>query len=237
MIGDCSVLAIISARGGSKGVQRKNIREVAGKPLIAWTIEEAKKSRYIDRLILSSEDPDIISVARSWGCEVPFVRPVVLAHDDTPGIEPVLHAIDLLQEHYDYIVLLQPTSPLRQVADIDGCISACFKSGAPACVTVTEPEKSPYWMYYLDEFSSLKALLPQSELITRRQDLPKVYCLNGAVYIAKCGWLQEFKNFISDKTIAYIMSNENSKDIDTELDLLLCEMLIKNRRFDGCATK
>ncbi|MEH2097772.1 acylneuraminate cytidylyltransferase family protein, partial [Nostoc sp.] len=121
MIHGKKVLAIIPARGGSKAVPRKNIREIGGKPLIAWTIEEAKKSQYIDRLILSSEDDEIISIAQKWGCEIAFKRPVELAQDDTPGIAPVLHALNQLPI-YDYVVLLQPTSPLRQVIDIDGCI-------------------------------------------------------------------------------------------------------------------
>lgn len=115
------ILAIIPARGGSKGVPRKNIRDLAGKPLIAWTIEEAKKSKYITRLILSSEDEEIIEAAKKYGCEVPFVRPIELAQDNTPGIEPVLHAIEKCPG-YDYVLLLQPTSPLRTVEDIDGCI-------------------------------------------------------------------------------------------------------------------
>ncbi len=113
MIAGKTVLAIIPARGGSKGVPRKNIRLLAGKPLIVWTIDEAKKSKYIDRFILSSEDDEIIKIAREYGCEVPFKRPIELAQDDTPGIEPVIHAINTLEDKYDYVVLLQPTSPLR----------------------------------------------------------------------------------------------------------------------------
>nr|HPK54819.1 acylneuraminate cytidylyltransferase family protein [Smithellaceae bacterium] len=117
MIQGKTVLAIIPARGGSKGIPRKNITNLAGKPLIAWTIEEAKKSKYIDRLILSSEDNEIIQVAKEWGCEVPFIRPRELAEDDTLGIEPVLHALNTIKKKYDYVVLLQPTSPLRSVDD------------------------------------------------------------------------------------------------------------------------
>jgi len=117
MIDNNMVLGIISARGGSKGIPRKNIKLLAGKPLIAWTIEEAQKSQYLDRLILSSEDMEIISTAQSWGCEVPFIRPAELARDDTPGIDPVIHALHQLAEQYDYVMLLQPTSPLRTVED------------------------------------------------------------------------------------------------------------------------
>lgn len=218
------ILAIIPARGGSKGVPRKNIRELAGKPLIVWTIEEAKKSKYIDRLILSSEDDEIIEVAKQYGCEVPFKRPIELAQDDTPGISPVLHAIKQIPS-YDYVVLLQPTSPLRKVEDIDACIEKLFSTDADFCVSVTEPEKSPYWMYKI-EHEKMVPLLPQDELVTRRQDLPKIYTLNGAVYVAKINSLVEKKSFITTNTVAYVMSQEQSFDIDTIVDFKVCESLI-----------
>lgn len=221
------ILAIIPARGGSKGVPRKNIRDLAGKPLIAWTIDEAKKSRYIDRLILSSEDDEIIEVAKQYGCEVPFKRPLELAQDDTPGIKPVLHAIEQCSG-YDYVVLLQPTSPLRTVGDIDGCIEKLLNSDADFCVSVTEPEKSPYWMYTL-EGERMVPLLPQDELVARRQDLPKVYALNGAVYIGKSSEVKKSKAFLTENTVAFEMAAEHSFDIDTELDFKICEVLIKDK--------
>ena len=227
MINGKTVLAIIPARGGSKEVPRKNIRKVAGKPLIAWTIEEAKKSKYLDRLILSSEDEEIINVAKEWGCEVPFVRPLELAQDDTPGIEPVIHAIEAINEKYDYVVLLQPTSPLRKVKDIDGCIELCVQMNAPACVSVTEANKSPYWMFTLESYGKLRTLIDTKKLFTRRQALPKVYGLNGAVYIAETDWIAENKSYITKETIAFIMPEERSLDIDSELDLNYCDLLLK----------
>lgn len=230
MIADKSVLAIIPARGGSKGVPRKNIRELGGKPLIAWTIEEAKKSKYIDRLILSSEDAEIIAVAKQWGCEVPFVRPQELAHDETPGIGPVIHAIETLKEKYDYIVLLQATSPLRSVEDIDSCLELAIKQDAMSCVSITEPDKSPYWMYKLNnESCTLEPLIKQEIKDSRRQDLPKVYALNGAVYVNKCSWLFMNKKFVTDETIGYIMPKERSIDIDTELDFQTLKCLLATR--------
>jgi CMP-N,N'-diacetyllegionaminic acid synthase len=228
MIENKTVLAIIPARGGSKGVPRKNIRELSGKPLIAWTIEEAKKSKYIDRLILSSEDAEIIAIAKQWDCEVPFVRPQELAQDETPGIDPVIHAIETLQEKYDYVVLLQATSPLRSVEDIDGCLSLMIQEGATSCVSVTEPDKSPYWMYRMVQSShTLEPLIVQEIETNRRQDLPKVYALNGAVYVNKCSVLLKTKRFVSDETIGYIMSKEHSLDIDTELDFKFLNYLNK----------
>lgn len=217
MIQGKKVLGIIPARGGSKGVPGKNIRVVAGKPLIAWTIEEAKKSKYLDRLILSSDDAEIIRVAKEWGVDVPFVRPDELAQDDTPGIEPVLHAVRELPG-YDYIVLLQPTSPLRSVEDIDHCIENCFTLVAPACVSVTVPEKSPYWMYTVNSDNRMKPLLEAYDY-TCRQDLPVVYALNGAVYVADISWLELKKSFVTEETVAFEMTKEHSVDIDTESDL------------------
>lgn len=229
MINEKSVLAIIPARGRSKGLPGKNIKELCGKPLIAWTIEEAKKSKYIDRLILSSEDQQIIKIAKEWSCEVPFVRPAELAQDDTPGIEPVLHALKELPEKYDYVVLLQVTSPLRSVDDIDGCLGKCISLNAPACVSVTESDKSPYWMYVLDDKGYMKPFLKKQNFITRRQNLPKIYSLNGAVYVAKCQWLLETESFITEQTLSYKMPKERSLDIDEEMDLTVSECLLRNR--------
>jgi CMP-N,N'-diacetyllegionaminic acid synthase len=223
------VLAIIPARGGSKGVPRKNIRLLAGKPLLAWTIDEAKKSKYIDRLILSSEDEEIIEIAREYGCEVPFKRPIELARDDTPGIEPVIHAINTLEEKYDFVVLLQPTSPLRTVEDIDGCIQQCVIAELPSCVSLTEAKQSPYWMYHLDDDMKLKSFVQNDEIMNRRQDLSKVYVLNGAVYVAESRFIIEHKSFLTEETAGYIMSEEHSMDIDTELDFSFCEWLIKKK--------
>jgi len=226
MIGGKTVLAVIPARGGSKGVPRKNIRDVAGKRLIAWTIAAARKSVYIDRLILSSDDPEIIRVAGEWGCEAPFVRPAELARDDTPGIDPVLHALDALPDKYDYVVLLQPTSPLRAAQDIDGCIEKCSQTAAVACVSVTLPEKSPYWMFTLDGQGAMHPLLEAAGRYARRQDLPAVYALNGAVYVARTGWLAVTRTFVDAGTLAYVMPAERSLDIDSETDLLLAGMLL-----------
>lgn len=225
MIAGKTVLAVIPARGGSKGVPRKNIRDLGGKPLIAWTIEAARGSRYIDRLVLSSEDAEIIKVAREWGCDVPFVRPDELAQDDTPGIEPVMHALSCLPG-YDYVVLLQPTSPLRTHKDIDSCIEACVSSAADACVSVTEPDKSPYWMYTVDTRGKMSPLIKTGESILRRQDLPKAYALNGAVYVAATAPLAGSRSFLTENTVAYTMPKLSSIDIDTEADLFIAEALL-----------
>jgi len=225
MIDNKKVLAIIPARGGSKGVSRKNLRNLAGKPLIAWTIEEAKQSKYIDRLILSSEDDEIIKIAREFGCEVPFVRPSELAQDETAGIDPLLHALGEVGG-YDYVISLQPTSPLRVVDDIDACIEKMIATNSPACVSVTEPANSPYWMYTVNDKEKMVPLIEQDSLTVRRQDLPAVYTLNGAVYIAEVDWLKQSKSFLTEETVAFVMPNNRSYDIDMESDFGLCEFMM-----------
>jgi N-acylneuraminate cytidylyltransferase len=228
MIDGKKVLALIPARGGSKGIPRKNIVDLAGKPLLAWTIEEAKKSAYIDKLILSSDDDEIISVAREYGCDVPFKRPDELAGDLASGIAPVLHAIEALPG-YDYVVLLQPTSPLRLVADIDGAIQQCCQKKAACCVSVTQPQESPYWMYTIEGEGRLRPLLTTNKVFARRQDLPEVYMLNGAVYVAQCLWLLKVRSFLTEQTIAYPMPQARSLDIDCPEDLhLAARLLAKN---------
>lgn len=220
------ILALIPARGGSKGVPGKNIRMMGGKPLLGWTIDAAKKSQFIDRLILSSEDEEIISVARECGCEVPFVRPPELAADDAPGIAPVLHAVGALDEKYDYLVLLQPTSPFRQTEDIDGAIRCCIENQADSCVSVTKSEKHPAWMFYLTDAGALSPVLDADSNATHRQQLDSVYALNGAVYVVDIPTLLKHeKLFFPDSTLAYSMPVEHSMDIDTPFDFTLCELI------------
>lgn len=218
------MLGLITARGGSKNVPGKNIRPVGGKPLIAWTIEAGIASRFLDRLILSSDDEAIMEVARQHGCDVPFKREARLAADDTPSMDVVLDALNRCPG-YDWVVLLQPTSPLRRGADIDAAMERCVTLGAPACVSVCMVEQSPYWMYTLRSDDRLAALLPSSGA-TQRQDLPPIYVLNGAVYIAGTAWLEKSRSFLTPETVAYEMPIERSLDIDTEADLARLRILI-----------
>lgn len=227
MIDNKTIVAIIPARGGSKGIPRKNLRKLAGISLLAWTIETAKASKLIDRVIVSSEDQEIIAEAKRFGADVPFIRPKELAEDHTPGVDPVLHAIQNI-EPYDFVVLLQVTSPLRTTEDIDNCIKHCYQQNAPSLVSVTTPSKHPYWMFTINDSERLQPLFDQ-ELPVRRQDLPPVYIPNGAVYLAQTNWLLKNKKFISHETAAYFMSNDNSLDIDTELDLFILEAIWMNR--------
>lgn len=211
------LLALITARGGSKGLPRKNVLPVGGKPLIAWTISAAIEAEFVDHVVLSSDDDEIIKTAMKWGCTVPFRRPTELASDTASSMDVVLHALDQLPG-YDFVVLLQPTSPLRTSRDIDAAFLLLQASGAPSCVSVCEAEQSPYWMYRLAEDGKLEDLLPLPTAAKRRQDLPPVYVLNGAIYIANVDWLRSTKSFLGDGSIAYLMPKERSIDIDTADD-------------------
>ena len=224
-----AVLGVITARGGSKGVLAKNVRSIAGHPLLYWTIEAARQAGRIDRLILSSDDREIMRIAAELGCEVPFVRPANLAQDDTPGVLPVLDALERVSG-YDIVVLLQPTSPLRSAADIDACINLVEHSAAPACVSVTLVDEHPYWMYWLRPGGQLERVITDERAnATRRQDLPPVYRPNGAVYVARIPWLRQTRNFLSDDTFGYAMPAERSLDIDTEDDLVRAEAALLQR--------
>jgi N-acylneuraminate cytidylyltransferase len=220
-----SLLAIIPARGGSKGIPRKNIKPLANKPLIAWSIEIAKQTSCIDRLIVSTEDKEICSIAREYGAEVPFMRPPELAADETPGVTPALHAISKLPD-YDWVLLLQPTSPLRSAEDIDGIWQFCQERLAPSVVSISEVVKHPFWMYECDVEHRLEPVIKGRPDVMRRQDLPSAYALNGALYLARTDWLLEQKNFIGPGTLGYIMPTERSVDLDTLEDWRWVEFLI-----------
>ena len=217
MIGGRKVLALIPARGGSKGLPGKNILPVAGRPLLDFSIEAARGSHFIDRVALSSDDDAIIAAAVACGCEAPFRRPAELATDNAGTIDVVLHALDQLPG-YDVVVLLQPTSPLRTAVDIDAACQRFQHSAAPACVSVSLVEQSPYWMYLLGDNGALRPVIEAPSGVTRRQDLPPAYTLNGAIYIADVAWLRKTRSFVTAETIAYVMPAARSIDIDSAAD-------------------
>lgn len=225
MIDDKKVLAVIPARGGSKGVPRKNVRLVGGKPLIAWTIEAVRASAYVDRAVLSSDDPEIMDVARQWGLDVPFTRPAELARDDVSALDVFGHALRALPG-YDYGVLLQPTSPLRTAEDIDGCLRLLHETGALTAISVTEPEKSPYWMYTEADGGVLRPLLAGDLVVRQRQEQPRVLAPNGAVYVARTDYFLDHGVFVSPTMRGWTMPQESSLDIDSELDLCVARLLL-----------
>jgi N-acylneuraminate cytidylyltransferase len=225
MIQGNKVLGIIPARGGSKGIPRKNIKMLAGKPLITRTIEEAKKSKYIDKLILSSEDKEIITIAQNNGLEVPFIRPKELAKDDSQMIDVVLHAIENCTG-YQIIAVLQPTSPFRTVTDIDNCIEKMIKEKSHSCVTIVESKKSPYWMFNIDSKNRLSPILSDRPTSTNRQDNPKVYLVSGDVYVAFSSWLIEKRVFVDNSTVGNFVSYDSCPEIDNIVDFEIVEFLI-----------
>lgn len=210
------ILGLITARGGSKGIPRKNLVDVGGKPLIGWTIDAALQSRLLDRLVLSSDDEEIIAISCLLGCEAPFIREAELAGDTATSADVVIDCLERVPG-YDYVVLLQPTSPLRTADDIDGVIRQCLDLQAPACVSLCEVDESPFWMYSVGADKKLDPIL--SNNYARRQDLPEVYSLNGAVYIAEANWFKSKRTFLSDETCGYVMPRGRSLDIDTPMDL------------------
>ena len=228
MINKQKVLAIIPARGGSKGLPRKNILPLADKPLIAHSIDQANKSKYIDKLILSTEDEEIIKVSKNYEIEIPFIRPKSLSEDAISGLDVVLHAVENILG-YDLVVLLQPTSPLRLTIDIDTCIEKLINRNVNACVSVVETSKSPYWMFELNEYENLIPVIKDVPLVSIRQEQPRTYAINGAVYVAKINWFIQKKEFINDETIAHIMPAERSVDIDSQLDFNYAELLLNNQ--------
>jgi len=224
------IVAIIPARGGSKGIPRKNIQEIAGKPLLAYTIEAAFKSKYINRVIVSTDSPEIAKIAKSYGAEVPFLRPPELAKDDTPGIVVVQHAVRYLEtvEGYpvDIVVILQPTSPLRKTKYIDAAIKKLIESGADSVVSVCEVKHHPFWSFIMKN-DKLYPFIEKGLTITRRQLLPKVYSANGAVYAVKKDVLFKENSVFGKDTRAIVMPREESVDIDDYFDLFMAEMVIK----------
>lgn len=218
-----SMLAFIPARGGSKGIPRKNIRLFCGKPLLQWSIDAALESSCVDRVLVSTDDREIADIAIMGGAEVPFLRPPELATDATPGISPVLHALGVLDDVKDVLVL-QPTSPLRISADIDSIVELRQRSCCESAVSLALTSKHPSWMYSLGARNRIEPLLPSSQA-SCRQELPPAYVLNGALYLASRDFLLREKSFVNSETVGYIMPPERSIDIDDHLDWCIAELL------------
>ena len=226
-----SIIAIIPARGGSKGVPRKNIKKLGGKPLIAYTIDEALKSKYLDHVFVSTEDPEIAKVSKECGAQV-IGRPSALADDTSKTVEAILHAVEYLERediHPRIIVLLQPTSPLRSTEDIDAAVKLYLDNECDSVIGVCEPDHSPFWCFTLSG-RYLQTLFDKKYDNTRRQDLPKVVMPNGAIYVSSPKSIRKNEGFYGDRTIAYCMPPERSIDIDTPLDFTIAEVLIRKKR-------
>ncbi|MGB0383249.1 MAG: cytidylyltransferase domain-containing protein [Ardenticatenaceae bacterium] len=226
-------VGIITARGGSKSIPRKNVKLLAGKPLIAWTIEAALQSDGLNRVIVSTDDQEIAQVARQWGAEVPFMRPAELAQDETPSIFAILHTVNWLDkfESYqpDFVMCLQPTSPLRTAQDIDAVIELTLQKKVDSVVSVTPVDHHPYWVKKVDDNGRIHDFVTLNQPISRRQDLPAVYGLNGSIYLAHREVLLERKGWYTEQTLGYIMPPKCSFDIDTPWDFYLVDLILKDR--------
>ena len=228
------VLGIIPARGGSKRLPRKNLLPLAGKPLISYTIQAGLQSHCFDELMVSTDDVEIKRVSVEYGANVPFMRPSDLALDDTSTFAVVRHAIDYYEKVegrlFEYVVLLQPTSPLRDGADIDNALLLMHKKNADAVISVSEVDHPPLWCNMLPDDLSMAGFLRDDVKLKRSQELDRYYRLNGAIYIIKISRLLAEKTFfIKDNIFAYVMPQEKSVDIDTVLDMKLCELLMQER--------
>jgi len=220
-------LAIIPARGGSKRLPRKNILDLNGKPLIGYTIEAGLNAKYIDKIVVSSDNKEILELSKTFGSEI-ILRPDYLANDTATTFDAIKHTIQNFEE-YDYIVLLQPTSPLRNSKHIEEAIELLNKKDADAIVSVCEMEHSPLWSNSLDESLSMQGFLKDEVLNKRSQDLETYYRLNGAIYICKTEKLLEEESFLLKNNIfAYIMSRKCSIDIDEKIDFDMANLLMKS---------
>lgn len=229
-----SILALITARGGSKGIPRKNVLPLGDKPVIVWSIKAALTSRSVDRVIVSTDDEEIAAISREHGAEVPFLRPTELARDDTGHMDVVIHAIEWLEREQDYrpdlVLLLQPTSPLRTPEDIDAAAELIATRAADSVVSVCETHQHPHLIRKISEKGTLVDFVSGSpqpgSSERRRQDLPPAYFENGAIYLTKRSVLLERRTFVPENTVPYIMPAERSLQIDDAWDLRLIEMVV-----------
>lgn len=233
MINNKSALALILARGGSKGLPGKNIRMLRGKPLILWTIEAAQHAASLDAIVLSTDAPDIADVARAAGIEVPFMRPPELASDNATSIDAILHALTWLKERgreYDYTVLLEPTSPLREASDIDAALDQLSTSSAQSIVSVCRAESvHPSFMYSKNAGGLLRPIMGEAGQSLRRQDTSAVFFLEGTVYAARTQSLFLLRSFYHDQTLGYEVPKWKAPEIDDEIDFLHIEAIMKHR--------
>ena len=232
------ILGVITARGGSKGIPGKNIKLLGGKPLIAYTIEAAKKSKLITHLIVSTDDESIAKVCRDCGADVPFMRPKELAEDKTPHLPVMVHALDFMEKKlgttFDYTVIFQPTSPFRTIDDIDGTLQKLIESGAQSAVSLCEVESSghPMKIKKLEGDRVLPYCIEEPEGV-RRQDLPTAYKRSSAVYAMRRDLIMKEGRLYGDYIVGYIVPADRSIDIDTPLDWLKAEYLLEQLHSKG----
>ncbi len=228
------ILALVTARGGSKGLPGKNIRQLCGKPLIAWTIEAGRKSNYIDRIVVSTDDAVIARIARKFKAEVPFMRPMKLASDKAKSIDVVIHTLDFLKaqgQKYDCLILLEPTSPLRTAKDLDRAIEILMgnKRGAESIVGVSRVGAThPDFDVTVNTKGFLQPYKKNSKKAVRRQDLSELYFLEGSLYAAYVKSLYRRRTFYHSRTLPYVVPKWKSFEVDDIIDLICIEAVMKN---------
>lgn len=234
------IVAIIPARGGSKGIPRKNIRLLCGKPLIAYTIEAALSSKLIDRVVVSTEDEEIAKISKRYGAEV-IKRPVELARDDSPAIDAIIHVISWLEErnqYFDILVLLEATSPLRKENDLDNAIALLIESldKADSLVGVGEihsDTEHPYGVKKIED-GYVKPFIKANEILFyQRQQLPKVYSIYGGIYISKIDALKKYRTFYQERTIPYFVERWQNYEIDDVYDFICVEAILEHSVQEG----
>jgi len=228
-----NILAIIPARGGSKGIPGKNMNLLGGKPLLEYTVEAARESKLLSRVILSSDDHAIINLAKSIGLEVPFLRPAHLATDSSGSLEVVQHALAFFEEKgetFDAVCLLQPTTPFRESGSIDAAIQQFVDSGYDSLVSVREvPEEyNPHWVFEADETGCLHIATGEKELIKRRQELPKAYFRDGSVYLTRTEVILKQYSLYGNRMGYIVSKGEPYVNLDTSEDWKQAEREIKN---------
>lgn len=224
-------LAIIPARSGSKEVINKNVKKIRGKPLIYWTINEAKKSKKINKIIVSTDSKKYAKICEDFGIEVPFIRPKYLAKDETPSYKVAVHSLEWFFKQYGYfpkyILLLQPTSPFRNHNDIDKSIDIALENNADSVVSVEETKTHPYYLRSLDKIGRLKNYIKHKKENLRRQDLESVFSLNGAIFLVKTKYILK-GNWFGENCYPLIMPQSRSLEIDTKFDFQLAELIKTN---------
>lgn len=230
------ILGTICARGGSKGVKNKNIRNLDGKPLIYYTIAVLKRWGKADKIICSTDSPEIAQIANYYGAETPFLRPRELATDTAPKIPVIQHALRFCEEEYntsyDIVLDLDPTAPIRSPRDLDRALNEFVRTNAKVLYSVTEAKKNPYFNMVeisADGNAHLSKVLEKEYF--RRQDAPKVYSINGSIYIYDRNHLIDAKSLHCDRERIYIMDEISSVDIDREIDFEFIEFLLKSGLF------
>jgi len=222
------ILAIIPARGGSKGVPNKNIKKLNGKPLIEFTVEVALKSNYLAKVIVSTDDEKIAEISRNIGVEVPFLRPDNLAQDTSPTLPVIKHALEFYQDlgvEFDAVCLLQVTSPIRTVDFLNNCLEKFISSRSDSLVSVLEVPHhlNPHWTFKENEKGNLSIATGEKNIITRRQELPKAYYRDGSVYITKSKVILKENSLFGDKISYFINPSKDNVNIDTPTDWRLAE--------------